>query len=242
MKLNVMTFNIHHGRGTDRKLSLERIAQVIKESNANLIGLNEVDRSFSKRSNFADQISWLAKQLQMEYAFGGAITLKSKNANTPRQYGNAFLSQFPILFQKNHLLPYQSRFSESRSLLEIHILVQQVVLKAYVTHFSLNPLIHRKQTDFLLQQVMNDLHPTIIMGDWNKRPHSKSWHNMMEHFVDVCHAVGKGPYYTFPSTKPKVQLDYIFVSRDLKVKSVEVEQKLPVASDHLPLKAGLVLT
>lgn len=45
-----MTFNMHHGRGTDGKLSLERIANVIEESKADLIGLNEVDKHFSKEA------------------------------------------------------------------------------------------------------------------------------------------------------------------------------------------------
>src|SRR4051794_39354446 len=100
MELNVMTFNIHHGRGTDRKLNIGRISQVIKESNADLIGLNEVDRFFSKRSDYIDQISWLAKHLEMNYAFGEAITLRSKKTNITRQYGNAFLSRYPIIFQQ----------------------------------------------------------------------------------------------------------------------------------------------
>lgn len=241
MEYNVMTFNIHHGRGTDRKLSMERIAQVIRESKADLIGLNEVDRFFSKRSDYIDQISWLAKHLQMNYAFGEAINVRARNTNTTRQYGNAFLSRFPILFQKNHPLPFQNRLSERRSILEIHILFQHVKLKAYVTHFSLNPFVHRKQTDFLLKQATNDSHPTIIMGDWNKKPHSTAWHLMTEHFQDVCQASDKEEFYTFPSTNPRVQLDYIFVSRDIRVQSVDVEKMMPVASDHLPLKAKLVL-
>ena len=53
--LGVLTFNIHHGAGTDDVLSLERIASVIKNSDADLVGLQEVDRHYSARSNWADQ-------------------------------------------------------------------------------------------------------------------------------------------------------------------------------------------
>ncbi|WP_237088696.1 endonuclease/exonuclease/phosphatase family protein [Paenibacillus larvae] len=51
MEFRVVTFNIHHGRGTDRKLNLDRIAQVIEKSQADVIALNEVDKYFSRRAS-----------------------------------------------------------------------------------------------------------------------------------------------------------------------------------------------
>ena len=50
-----------------------------------------------------------------------------------------------------------------------------------------------------------------------------------------------GPIYTYPSKKPKSQLDYIFVSKHIQITSVEIVGKSPEASDHLPLKATLRL-
>lgn len=47
-----MTFNIHHGRGIDRKLDLRKIKDVIKSSRADIIALNEVDKEFSFRSKY----------------------------------------------------------------------------------------------------------------------------------------------------------------------------------------------
>lgn len=237
-----MTFNMHHGRGTDGKLSLERIASVIEESKADLIGLNEVDKHFSKRSDYIDQISWLAKHLKMEQAFGGGITLRSKDSKVCRQYGNAFLSRYPIVLEKNNLLAFGPRIIEGRSLLEIHVQLCEQLLKVYVTHLSLNPLLRKKQVNFIIEKIMNEPHPVIIMGDWNMRSGAREWKKMSEYFTDVCEAAGKGAYYTFPSSRPRLQLDYIFVSRDIHTVSVEVIKKTSVASDHLPLKATLLLT
>ena len=70
-----MTFNIHHGRGMDKQLDLYRIAEIIKASDADIIGLNEVDKHFSKRSDYQDQISWLAKQLNMNQAFSPSLSV-----------------------------------------------------------------------------------------------------------------------------------------------------------------------
>lgn len=236
-----MTFNMHHGKGIDGKLNLERIAKVIEESKADLIGLNEVDRYFSKRSDYIDQISWLAKHLKMNQAFGEVIRLRSKDSKVCRQYGNAFLSRYPIVLEKNNLFTFGSRITEDRSLLEIHVQLYERLLKVYVTHLSLNPFFHKKQVDFIIRKIMDEPHPVIIMGDWNMRSGSGAWKKMIRCFTDVCEAAGKGACYTFPSFQPKLQLDYIFVSRDIYPVSVEVIKKTPAASDHLPLKATLLL-
>lgn len=91
-----MTFNIHHGKGIDKQVDLYRIAEVIEKSDADIIGLNEVDKHFSKRSLYENQIGWLAKQLNIEHAFSPSLSIKSKNSTTIRQYGNALLSRYPI--------------------------------------------------------------------------------------------------------------------------------------------------
>ncbi|WP_235782509.1 endonuclease/exonuclease/phosphatase family protein [Peribacillus psychrosaccharolyticus] len=53
--VNIMSYNIHHGVGTDGQLDLGRIANVIKENGAEIIGLQEVDKHYGARSNFEDQ-------------------------------------------------------------------------------------------------------------------------------------------------------------------------------------------
>lgn len=236
-----MTFNIHHGRGIDGKLDLNRIAEIIEESEADLISLNEVDRFFSKRSNHMDQVFWLADHLNMNHAFGPTLTLKSKGSMMLRQYGNTILSRYPIISATNHPLDFYSGIIEGRSLLEINILIHTHPLKMYATHLSLNPLLHKKQTEFIINKIVDDDLPVILAGDFNMRPGSKGWRRITGHLADICHASDESPCYTFPSSRPKVQLDYIFASRNLHITSVEVINKIPSASDHLPLKATLTL-
>jgi endonuclease/exonuclease/phosphatase family metal-dependent hydrolase len=47
---------------------------------------------------------------------------------------------------------------------------------------------------------------------------------------------GKG-LLTFPSDAPKIKLDYVFVSKDIKVKSVAVPTD--IVSDHFPFVAEI---
>ena len=43
VQVKVMSYNIHHAVGEDNVLDLERIAKVIEDSDAEIIGLQEVD-------------------------------------------------------------------------------------------------------------------------------------------------------------------------------------------------------
>ncbi|SFX28006.1 Metal-dependent hydrolase, endonuclease/exonuclease/phosphatase family [Thermoactinomyces sp. DSM 45891] len=243
MKLRVMTFNIHHGKGTDRRIDLQRIAKIIADHQCDVVGLNEVDCYFSKRSHYVNQIDWLAKSLGMNYAYGHAISSPAKKRVEHKRYGNAILSRYPISFEQNHLFQYPTRLMENRSLLESHIQLPSQTLHVCTSHLSLNPWIHRKQVNYILHHCLEHSLPTIVMGDWNMRPKSKPWKKVTYHFTDVCKANDPTMRYaTFPSLRPRTQLDYIFVSRDLFVQSAEVVQSNPLASDHLPLLTTISLS
>jgi endonuclease/exonuclease/phosphatase family metal-dependent hydrolase len=242
-----MTFNIHHGKGTDGKLHLKRIAQVIEKSDVDIIGLNEVDNRLSKRSDYINQAAWLADHLQMYHAFGPTLSLKTKGkpiftteeSVMTRQYGNALLSRYPILFHKNH--PFHSKLwlIEGRALLETTIDVGDQVLGVFTTHLSLNPFLHRKQTDIILDRTSTCPNPVVVLGDWNMKPKSKAWNKLTENFTDVLDSPSSQGSYTFPSNRPRKRLDYIFVSNAFSIEHTEVVTSAPEASDHLPIKAVL---
>jgi endonuclease/exonuclease/phosphatase family metal-dependent hydrolase len=234
LEIKVMTFNIHHGKGTDSKVDLYRIAEVIEKSDADIIGLNEVDKHFSKRSYYEDQISWLAKQLNMNYAFSPSLSLKPM-----RQYGNALLSRYPIVAKNSYLFDFMPGIIEGRSLLEATIQINDQLLLVNVTHLSMNPFLHKKQTNFILNRLRHYSYPFIIMGDWNMKPGSRGWRKMTRETQDAWNMAGIGAGHTYPSLRPIVRLDYIFVSRHFQVIKADVFAKTPNASDHLPLKATL---
>ncbi|NRD79575.1 endonuclease/exonuclease/phosphatase family protein [Bacillus sp. BRMEA1] len=239
MNIHLLTFNIHHGKGVDRKLDLDRIAEVIKASHADIIGLNEVDKHFSKRSEFIDQIGWLANQLNMYYVFSPSLSLKLNKSSTAREYGNALLSRYPIVNEKNYRFNLFPGLTEGRSILEATIQINNKFLKIYVTHLSLNPILHRKQTDFIIRQFQLAPQPLIIMGDWNMKPQSIGWRKITREFYDVWTIAGMGAGYTYPSLQPRSRIDYIFASHHFHIKKAEIITCIPKSSDHLPLKATI---
>src|SRR5687768_6315860 len=70
--VRVLTYNIHHGEGTDRRFDLERLAAVIKSVNPDLVGLQEVDEK-TARSNGVDQAARLGELTGMHAIFGKAM-------------------------------------------------------------------------------------------------------------------------------------------------------------------------
>ena len=59
-RLRVLTYNIHHGEGTDGKFDYERLARVINGLKPDVAALQEVDRN-TRRANGVDQAALLAK-------------------------------------------------------------------------------------------------------------------------------------------------------------------------------------
>ena len=113
MRLRVCTFNIHHGVGTDGRLDLGRIADVLAATGATLIGLQEVDRTLSPRSAWIDQAAWLGERLDMEVVHGATIDRDPQAGAPPetprRRYGNALLSAHPVRTWHASRLPGSAR-------------------------------------------------------------------------------------------------------------------------------------
>lgn len=63
--LRVLTYNIHHGEGTDGVLDLERIAGVIKGASPDLVALQEVDVG-AERTGGVDQAGELGRLTGMQ--------------------------------------------------------------------------------------------------------------------------------------------------------------------------------
>jgi len=230
--LHVLTYNIHHGAGLDGKIDLERIAKVIRESQADLVALQEVDRG-TRRASDADQPAILAKLAGMQAVFEKNINIQDG------EYGNAVLSRRPIEAYQNHLLP---RFGESeqRGLLEVHVRLGRRKLVFLATHLD-----HRgDDTERLasmarvqeLSARLGDV-PVILAGDLNATPDSRVMVEAAGWLRDTAD-VAEGVPLSFPANQPDRRIDYILYRDDPQMRCVAY-RVLPeaVASDHRPVLA-----
>ena len=101
--LRILTYNIHHAEGTDGLLDPARIAAVLRESEADVVGLNEVYHPWSAGGE-VPLLNEIAEALGMHAVFGAALP---NPPGSPFQapYGNALLSRFPLRQVSTYRLP-----------------------------------------------------------------------------------------------------------------------------------------
>jgi endonuclease/exonuclease/phosphatase family metal-dependent hydrolase len=238
--LQVLTFNIHAGRGADNVLDLERVARLIRSSGADVVGLQEVDRHYSARSNWVDQGAELARRLDMHLAFGATIDEEPPAPGRPRvQFGNAILSRYPITSSSLTLLPVTPG-QEPRGLLKAVVDVPGVDLEVFNTHLGdLSATDRVQQATQIQQEIGTPERPTILLGDMNATPEAPEITTLDGVLADAWIAVGEGPGYTFESRNPAARVDFVFTSDAVRPEQSQVVITDPGASDHLPVAVRL---
>jgi len=224
--LRLATWNIHMAIGSDGRRDLSRISQVIRQLQADVIGLQEVDNQIERDR---DDLQFLAEQTGMEVIAGPTMQ------RTRGDYGNALLTQLPVRKVKRHDLSFKQR--EPRGLLIAELDWQGKSLQVAVTHLGLRPGERRNQVRRICSHLAEEEQkPLVLMGDLNEwfiwgRP--LRW--LQRHFGTISSPA------TFPARWPVFQLDHILVEPAdcLVEKSVYRENPAREASDHLPLVAKL---
>jgi endonuclease/exonuclease/phosphatase family metal-dependent hydrolase len=235
--VRVLTYNIHHAQGVDGVLDLERIAEAIEDSGAEVIGLQEVDRHWSERSEWVDQPAWLAERLDMHHVYAANLDLDPAAPGQPRrQYGTAILSRYPITESRNTLLP-TCPGQEQRGLLQATIKVRDATLRFANTHLTYNGAERKEQPAKVAELLAGSRRPIVLVGDLNAVPTAPEITILTSHWNDTWPQVGEGPGCTSEAGSPTRRIDYILHSQGIHPKSAEVLTTL--ASDHLPVLASL---
>jgi endonuclease/exonuclease/phosphatase family metal-dependent hydrolase len=234
--VRVMTYNIHHGVGIDKRLDLERIAAVIRDADVDIVALNEVDKGTS-RTERRDLAAELAKLCGMTAVFERNIDFKGG------EYGNAVLTRFPVSWHRNH--HYEMvRPGEQRGLLQVGLEVSGRELSFLVTHID-----HRRDDVERVSNVAEILAIVgesgkkliILCGDFNDTPGSRTHTGLVRRFVDCWAVVGPDVGYTYPSPAPRRRIDYVFVPKGSGITPLSATIPETLASDHLPLVVELEL-
>ena len=234
-----MTWNIHHAEGVDKKIDVDRIAQLIKEEKADIVAIQEVDRGV-ERSKKIDIITKLADLTGMTYAFGKTIDYQGG------EYGNALLTRFPIFEERNVLFKKISEAEQRGVLLLVLGIAGEEILVAN-THFD------SQGNDSLRVASVSELknilkayssRPTILCGDFNDIPSSRVVTQLKEEYLDAWELAGTWEGFTFPADIPKKRINYVFTNNSRKPDSTSTAVHLralsahvvrSLASDHVPL-------
>lgn len=242
--VRVMTYNVHGCRGTDGRVSHERIAEVIAEQNPDIVALQELDVG-RHRSQRIDQAEQIARDLNMSVHFHPSVEMLEE------KYGDAILSRWPLRLQKAGLLPgwWMLPRLEPRGALWVAVDVDGVTLQMFNTHLGLLGRERRAQVAALLSAEWLEHQacrgPIVMAGDFNLISRSPIYRRLSTILTDVQRTPAASlPRRTFPARYPRLRIDYIFISPSIYVVNVATPAAglSRVASDHLPVVADLQLS
>ncbi len=247
--IKIATYNIHRAIGIDRKFAPERIIEIIKALDADVVLLQEVDEGVP-RSNELNLAQVIAESCDYPHqVLGHNVTLKKG------QYGNATLSRFPIT--QHHNIDLSIDDKKKRGCLYSRIKfnaskTEMQYLDLFNLHLGLSAKERQKQAGKLFKSPEFSRvaieQPCIVAGDFN------DWRSMLRAlFVigkDFQCATDRTSFRgnevaikTFPSFAPRGGLDRIYYRGQIHCTGVATtKMKLAkVASDHLPVTATFEL-
>jgi endonuclease/exonuclease/phosphatase family metal-dependent hydrolase len=232
--VRVVTYNIHSCVGVDRRYDPSRISTVLREIDADIACLQEVDaRRRSERH--ADQWAYLGVATGCQVVTGIGVC-------QPRlRFGNAILSRFPVLAAR--LIDLTVAGHEPRGAIDADLLVDQRVLRVIATHFGLHAAERRQQASQLMAALgepvpasRREAHAVLLMGDLNE------WRGRRGAIRSLDRSLGPSTAApTFPSWMPVLALDRIYADGPAVLRDVGVYRSplTRLASDHLPLVGRL---
>jgi len=238
-QLRVVTYNIHKCVGFDRLRRPERVVQVLRQIDADIIGLQEVLSVRGRRAQM-DQAKYIADAIGMEYRMGITRTLMGG------VYGNVLLSRFPFLSDRTFDLSHPGR--EERGCLQADIAAPgNLILHIYNAHLGTAYHERRHQARNMMREVALDLEQQngarILLGDFNDWTRGLPTRLFSAHFAgeDIRRKLGRKR--TYPGLLPFLYLDHIYYDPRLVLEEVRLHKsrKALITSDHLPLVADFLL-
>jgi endonuclease/exonuclease/phosphatase family metal-dependent hydrolase len=230
--LTVVTYNVHECVGTDGRRDPERVAQLIHDLKADVVGLQEVDFSpVGEKKSY--QLNCLAAATGLRPIAGPTMQ------RLDTEFGNALLTRPEVATLQLHDVSFPSR--QPRGVIDAVLAYEGKTIRILVTHLGLHARERRGQVQRLLKILNHNQESdyTILMGDINEwRPQG-----FAIRMFDARLGKGISSSRTFPSSYPIFPLDRIWISP----RAALVEKTIPhhglarVASDHLPIRAVIDL-
>lgn len=232
--VRVVTYNIHTCVGVDRRYDPSRISTVLREIDADIACLQEVDACrLSERQ--ADQWAYLG-------AATGCRVITGTGVRQPcGRFSNAILTRFPVLAAR--LIDLTVAGYEPRAAIDADVLIGERVLRVITTHFGLHAGERRQQANRLMAALgepvptnRREAHSVLLMGDLNE------WRGRRGAIRSLDRRLGpSAAARTFPSWMPVLSLDRIYADGSAVLRDVDVYRSplARLASDHLPLVGRL---
>ena len=255
--MRLATFNLLHGRSlSDGAVHAQRVADAVADLDADVLGLQEVDRA-QPRSGLLDLTAIAAKALDApEHRFAAAVVgtpgetwqpWRSDDDNDHPLYGIALVSRWPVLRWQVTALPaapirspvYVPRcgvrllHDEPRVLLAAVVQAPTGPMTVATTHLSFVPGWNLRQLRVAIRALRHLPAPRVLLGDLNLPAAAARVFSGWQPLARRA---------TYPSPKPRAQLDHILADpRGGEALGPVVQIRTPRVgvSDHRPLVVHL---
>ncbi|MEK0450019.1 MAG: hypothetical protein RL088_2287 [Verrucomicrobiota bacterium] len=247
--VRVVSFNVMGGRNPDGAHDLNRVAEIIRALNPDLVALQEVDVR-TKRFRGRDLPAELSMLTGMRALFAEAMPFGGGS------YGEAVLTRLPVVSHKKHALPAREK-SEPRAALEVLCRLHDAADAPHV-RFIATHLDHLDAEDDRLMQTSKLAEifaepaspPSLLAGDFNAEPAAASLKQLAGKWT-LTWPDGRAPA-TWPAIASRVAIDHVYAAGPWKVRravtavdafpgDAEWKAKIEAASDHLPILVELEL-
>ncbi len=220
--LCVLTYNIQQGYSEDGRKNHAGQLEVIREVDADVIGLQESDTNRISGGN-SDIVRYFADHLDVYSYYGPKVVTGT--------FGIALLSKYPI---QNPRTFYMYSEGEQTATIRAQITIGEQTFNLFVTHLGNDGPIEQQQA--LLKEV-EGLPNVIAMGDFNFRPDTEQYQLTRTMLEDAW-------LLRWPSGiddqgfNPVDRIDHIFVSSGIRV--AEARYIVSTASDHPAMVVEIV--
>jgi endonuclease/exonuclease/phosphatase family metal-dependent hydrolase len=224
VQLTFASYNIHKAVGLDRRRDPERILAVLREIDADIIALQEVDRRIGPRE------SVLPRQLIEDYTPWQPVPLNHR-PDSLGWHGNALLVRRGISVIEAGVVPLPTL--EPRGAVRADLLVQGQRVRVVGMHLDLSGLRRRQQVRTILDHLTRcgGDYPTVLMGDCNEWSLHRG---ALSEFRAPWQLITPGA--SFPARRPVARLDRLVLSAHWTAEAGVHHSALAAkASDHLPV-------
>jgi len=230
--LRVVTYNIHRCRGLDRRTRPDRIVDVLREIDADVIALQEVVGAGPGARSHAEAIG---AALGMGWVLAPARYLRG------HQFGNAVLSRFPITRHCQYDLSWKT--CEQRCLQRADVNVQGQTLHVYNVHLG-TAILERRHQAQRLTTIVADRHVAgakLVLGDFNEWTRGLTTRLLSSRLKSVDLGNHLRRRRTYPGLFSILHLDHIYHAGRIEIVRIDVPltRLSLMASDHLPLVADV---
>lgn len=239
-QFRILSLNMHKGYDIFGRTSLLKLKDLIQQSQADIVLLQEVSGLMSDSQKldhkvcFVDQLEYLADMVWPYGQYG-------KNAVLPkRHHGNAILSKYPILEWAN--FDISETLFEGRGLLMscIEVIPGQTawICNTHLSLFHRDRVKQFRRISWHLKAVLGPSTPVILGGDFNDWNCALSLKFQQQVALrEAFKEINGVEALTFPAFRPTLRLDRLYFSGCECSHAEVLRAPWSKASDHLPLFA-----